>query len=526
MEDIDMLIKFGIKKAVIGLICILTLSVHCMAQSAGRQTYIYGHIDTPRDSSNIHCTMIRNIIDGYISDFDIAVKHGEYRIRLGQLQLPVKVFMIIFNADDSRYSIGGNGRDGLLINPGDSIKMNIHLGKTEQWDWVDNTGFSGKGSEKCQFQIACEKADQIEGHQLNKSDRDNWWRFHWRLAKADSIISSEIDLLNKYKPRILPRDYLMFKADIIGKHASMVWLPVKVDKDTAETRENKFKNYRFLLNKYSVSDVVAIGLSFDYMNLLVNLECEQQLIRRKVAKITVNDLYDGISKNYTPELRDVLISYYVKDRITARGTGSSAITPITDDVFLHFMNRAYTSAKDPRLKRRFLEKLRLAKGQKAYDFNLPLDSSARNLRLSSLRGKVVLLDSWGYHCAPCTQFATTFHSKIYPLFKDDSNFVYVSIMNNGNRQQYMHRLRGENKGGAGDNDFWTCNTYVNLFGGHGTLDATRMEDYYQNYSDPFILLIDKKGEIYSSAIPFFLSPDDPNVQKLTNLIKEALAQPD
>jgi hypothetical protein len=84
----------------------------------------------------------------------------------------------------------------------------------------------------------------------------------------------------------------------------------------------------------------------------------------------------------------------------------------------------------------------------------------------------------------------------------------------------MNRLRSVNTEGLARFSIYTYPDYINLFGGKGEENGRMLENHYYITSYPFILLIDKKGKIFSSSIPF--PYDDTTAEKLRALINQAL----
>ncbi len=67
---------------------------------------------------------------------------------------------------------------------------------------------------------------------------------------------------------------------------------------------------------------------------------------------------------------------------------------------------------------------KFAPGQLAYNFALP-DTVGNIVRLSDLRGKVVLIDTWHYSCGACTQIHKILEHDVKPAIAS-SDFVIVS----------------------------------------------------------------------------------------------------
>src|SRR5687767_8102959 len=68
----------------------------------------------------------------------------------------------------------------------------------------------------------------------------------------------------------------------------------------------------------------------------------------------------------------------------------------------------------------------VAKGDRAVDFTLK-DMDGKSLKLSSLRGKVVLLDFWASWCVPCKKELPVLDAMAAKYAKDKKDVVIVTI---------------------------------------------------------------------------------------------------
>ncbi|RLD78386.1 MAG: hypothetical protein DRJ10_10435 [Bacteroidetes bacterium] len=84
------------------------------------------------------------------------------------------------------------------------------------------------------------------------------------------------------------------------------------------------------------------------------------------------------------------------------------------------------------------EKIKLTDiGQKAPDFKLP-SQNGEMVRLSSFKGKYVLLDFWASWCAPC-RIANKELIEVYDKFKD-KNFEIVAVSIDENKDAWLKAI--------------------------------------------------------------------------------------
>ncbi len=110
------------------------------------------------------------------------------------------------------------------------------------------------------------------------------------------------------------------------------------------------------------------------------------------------------------------------------------------------------------------------------------NTNGATLSLSSLRGKVVLIDFWASWCAPCRATNPNL-VRLYKKYKNDG-FTILSVSEDKGKPEWLAAIQ---------NDNLTWNTHI--------LDNTKAIAFrYGVQSIPYKILIDKKGNIASGKI--------------------------
>jgi len=140
------------------------------------------------------------------------------------------------------------------------------------------------------------------------------------------------------------------------------------------------------------------------------------------------------------------------------------------------------------------------KGKEAFDFTLP-NLAGENVRLSSFRGKVVLLDFWATWCPPC-RVSIPYIQSLYEKHQRDGLEVLGVSLDKGGEEVLRPFVE---KNGI---------TYTILVGNR------EIGQSYEIKAIPTLFLLDKKGSIRFHQVGF-----NPEVEKkIEEKVKQLLSE--
>lgn len=449
--------------------------------------------------------------------------NGRFLIKLPQIHRLTRIRIYLSNGYGDLIT-----DNGFFLEPGDHVQLLLPATNKVKGDRL-KPKWTGKGSEKYKCLQELYAIDEnVIGWAKDSKGKNQPYDVDRKLKLGDSILALKLKCLKKYQKVITPESYETIKADITAPvfHNTLSYWAYdlkNIPPDVFKKRLEAYKQIANLFMKYGPRSARAICNSPLYMDWLIENAKLDLSFRSHGETFQLKDIYKKLSGAYTGVIKESLLTYY----LSGLKRGDYFIPVINADQFRDCLKESFIKTKTPTLKNELYALMTLSKGADALNFKLQVDSSDRKMSLSDLKGKVILLDNWSYTCTACEEFATAFHQKVHPYFKDNPDFKVVSVMSGPSTDQnkYLRRLRNQDEDGTLSKYHYTFKDYINLFEDQDKV-PTSLRSYYRINTAPFILLVDKKGKIYSSNVPFFTEPDSPNVQKLIDLIKEALAEQD
>ncbi|HMH34149.1 MAG TPA: TlpA disulfide reductase family protein [Puia sp.] len=489
---------------------LMLLGVFCPSQSSYAQAkpiYLDGQVvHEGKRRSTITVVVWKDVIASNIGATQMTCttgRNGSFSFKLPRIEHPMRIG---FEVNQSK---GGNSvLNYYILEPDDHIQMKIN--------WTPKGfqyRFFGIGATKyrCRQEIdmASNKLEPFIEQEKNKPIFYEPIYSLRRIQLEDSILQIKFSILDKYK---LSRPvYHMLKSDIIGETRITFQCFFMVQQYLADSmkKERLLQYYRSMLmlpvDTSSYSTISPAYLNFLFSRSAICLFVESngnaEYILANVYNARFKELYDKLKADYRGELRERMLLNYLTDMRIQDTRGD----------FDSCLQDAYELVHNPYLKE-ILKKWRTVKlkGTPVYDFSLP-DTTGKMVRLSDLRGKLVFIDIWFTGCSGCKLFARQMDSLVYPLFKNDSNIQFVSICTDLKKSQWLKSVREEK---------YSLKTFINLYTNGLGMEHPFLK-YYDVEGGPTLMLVDKKGRIYSVTVP-----RDGKSKELIALIYAALRESD
>lgn len=298
-------------------------------------------------------------------------------------------------------------------------------------------------------------------------------------TREDVILKETLQIIDYYDTKVNDTSLVKYRADVIGLCQKVKYKYLRVYLAKAPVSEYSYiKNIVLpqLDRKLPYDEVVLINSS----NIIDYLMEKERVLSILNYQGNPDPLlcYGGIKARYKGQMRDVLISkllltFYAKADL-------EQWTTLATDALTYMATAPHKIMLEKKLDQNGLGKL-------AFDFALP-DTSGNIIRLSNLKGKIVVVDFWFTGCSACKILAKAL-KQVAEIYKDEPRLVFVSVNVDTDRNRWLHSVKG------GD---YTGEETINLFT-EGQGYRHPLIQHYGFSGFPNLLLIDKDSRLV--AIP-------------------------
>ncbi|RNL90676.1 TlpA family protein disulfide reductase [Sinomicrobium pectinilyticum] len=399
------------------------------------------------------------------------------------------------------------------VEPGDSIHIGLK-GSGKTWK-EEEVSFTGRGAAKYQcrreIEIVLKEGGFNSGKHISKNTIEDLKQMcQYYQNQEDRVLK----ILWKYKDNINKEVYTLLKADAMSEIQQGMLVQVK---ENYEKSSNIPKNELLEVVGYDDGleiqafydkDDSYITLSPDYARYLISHTAIRLYLEKKGEVPSFEDVSEAVVDKYSGKTLEYMLAILAISSMDPHPFSStSGIASANINVRSNFMDKILMLIKTPYIHKQIENKSHIKKGAPAYDFAFE-DPAGNLVKLQDFRGKTVLMDMWFTGCGGCAEFARYLKKHIKPEFRDNEDFVIVSINVDREKETWLKSLEAE---------VYSEKEDVNLYNDDRYKDAG-IYKYYGLNGLPFALLIDKYGKVVSH-LSFGMDP-----KHVKNLIRETIEE--
>lgn len=375
----------------------------------------------------------------------------------------------------------GNAQAKLFIEPNDSVYL-----KGDSNNWIPTLTYSGTP-------LAAKQNEYLRQFYINYLDKNIEYGDMNKMRQleppafrqyTDSLRQAMTQQYDKFKTTSTPSAFfdVYAKGQIDYDYAiALLDYPMQHARMNGKQTLDIPNNYYEFLNTIAVNNNYAIftPIYHEFIGKFVEEISAQQVINATKDYDYQNlyaDRYD-FSKKY---LQGEALNYALTKAMvegTMRGAVEKVFAKIDD--FKKVNTRPEYAQVIDMLYQRYKN---IAAGQVAPDFSFK-DATGKEIKLSSLRGKVVYVDFWATWCGPCKQQFPA-ERALHKKFEHNPNVVFLTLSTDQQMQVWLNYLAKDPIPGM---TCWVGEQY------------SQVANTYNIASIPRFLLIDKKGNIASSS---------------------------
>ena len=360
-----------------------------------------------------------------------------------------------------------------LIEPGDSIniqesELTVRYGPLPG-DYYHSLIFSGKGSDKYNFiqQLDLKDLDFRKSHnRINRYSIGNY-----RLI--DSLAISELNILDKYRPKLSEMEFNIFQADILSHYkAYKVGIYVNSRQNNQEELDS-LKTYKdtlmTLIAEKGLSKNRFVQYSSNFTQMIMeNYMMDSILITGRA--FVFKNCYEHFNINYSGELREKLLTLLILND-TNRYQAN----------LLDYIDKTLENIQNAYYKKLLMQKRNeLISSLYRHEFVLT-DTAGKRVSISQFKDKIVLMDFWFNGCSACSNLAPDLEKLQKHFCRKD--IVYLSINTDIHHERWIKGIAS---------GIYTSNAVLNLNTIPGENNLLLKQYNIQAY--PTVLLFAKDGK--------------------------------